>query len=64
VADYCQKLPLPHFGGEQPGDMYYFSPLFVYVFRVADVAGEKAKLRAYGYNDGDGAKGETMWPHS
>ena len=57
MADYCQNLSLPHFGGEQPGDTYYFSPLFVYVFGVADVAGEKAKLRAYGYNEGDGAKG-------
>ena len=24
VADYMQNLDLPHHGGEQPGDTYYF----------------------------------------
>lgn len=57
MADYCQNLSLPHFGSEQPGDTYYFSPLFVYVFGVADVSGEKAKLKAYGYHEGEGSKG-------
>ena len=57
VADYCQNLSIPHFGSEQPGDTYYFSPLFVYVFGVADVSGEKSKLLAYGYSEDQGGKG-------
>ena len=27
IADFAQNLDLPHFGSEQPGDIYYFSPL-------------------------------------
>jgi len=57
VADYCQNLSIPYFGGEQPGDTYYFSPLFVYVFGMADVAKDRAELLAYGYHEGEGSKG-------
>ena len=32
VCDYAQNLDLPHFGGEQTGDDYYFSPLNINVF--------------------------------
>ena len=27
VCNYSQNLGVPHFGSEQPGDTYYFSPL-------------------------------------
>jgi hypothetical protein len=27
VCDYAQNMPLPHYGGEQPGEIYYFSAL-------------------------------------
>ena len=27
VMDFCQNLDLPHLGGEQPGDMNYYSPV-------------------------------------
>ena len=57
MADYCQNLSIPYFGGEQPGDTYYFSPLFIYVFGIADVSEEKAKLKAYGYSEDQGGKG-------
>ena len=57
MADYCQNLSIPYFGGEQPGDAYYFSPLFIYVFGIADVSEEKAKLKAYGYSEDQGGKG-------
>jgi hypothetical protein len=57
VGDYCQNLSLPYFGGEQPGDTYYFSPLFVYVFGIADVSKDRAQLLGYGYHEGEGAKG-------
>ena len=36
VCDYAQKLDLPHFGGEQPGEVYYYSPLNINVFGCVD----------------------------
>ena len=57
VADYAQNLGAPHFGGEQPGDSYYYSPLSVYCFGVVDVCGEEDILHAYGYTEDHGAKG-------
>ena len=57
VADYCQNLSLPYFGSEQPGDTYYFSPLFVYVFGIADVSKDRPHLMGYGYHEGEGSKG-------
>ena len=32
VADYGQTINIPHFGGEQPGLMYYYSPVNFNVF--------------------------------
>jgi hypothetical protein len=57
VADYSQNLGLPHFGEEQPGDTYYFSPLSVFVFGVVDVSYTPEKLFAYGYTEDQGLKG-------
>jgi hypothetical protein len=57
VAEYYQNLSIPYFGGEQPGDTYYFSPLFICVFGIADVSEEKAKFQAYGYSKDQGVKG-------
>jgi hypothetical protein len=57
VADFAQNLQIPHFGDEQPGDTYYYSPLFVYVFGVVDVSSTPDVLFAYGYREDDGAKG-------
>ena len=34
VADYAQNIDVPHFGLEQLGNTYYFSPLGVYVFGI------------------------------
>eukprot|EP00957_Ditylum_brightwellii_P071640 5446113-Ditylum_brightwellii.AAC.1 len=31
-----QNLCLPNFAGNQPGDMYYLSPLTIYLFGVVD----------------------------
>jgi hypothetical protein len=55
VADYCQNMALPHFGGEQPGETYYFSPLGVYCFGVVDPTVDK--LFAHLYTEGQGQKG-------
>jgi hypothetical protein len=57
VADYSQNLGLPHFGEEQPGDTYYFSPLSVYIFGIVDVSFSPDVLHAYGYTEDQGAKG-------
>jgi hypothetical protein len=53
---YC-LVALPYFSGEQPGDTYYFSPLFVYVFGIADVSKDRPHLLGYGYHEGEGSKG-------
>ena len=55
VSDYAQNLDLPHFGEEQPGDSYYFSPLFVNVFGVVNCATDV--MNAYTYHEGEGDKG-------
>ena len=55
VGDYCQNFGLPHFGNEQPGETYYYSPLGVYVFGIVNYADEK--MNAYVYHEGEGAKG-------
>lgn len=54
-GDYSQNMDLPHFGGEQPGESYYFSPLGVYVFGIADHSNDV--LSAYVYHEGVGKKG-------
>ena len=50
-------MQIPHFGDEQPGDTYYYSPLFVYVFGVVDVSSTPDVLFAYGYREDEGSKG-------
>ena len=49
VVDYCQNLDLPHLGGEQPGDTYYLSPIWLYCLGIVNVAEEK--LYAYIYEE-------------
>ena len=55
--DYAQNLGIPHFGDEQPGDTYYFSPLNLYVFGVANNALPNNHLHGYLYHEGEGKKG-------
>jgi len=57
VVDYAQNLGLPHFGGEQPGDTYYYSPLAVYCFGVVDTSCTPEVLHCYGYTEDHGTKG-------
>ena len=49
VIDYCQNLDLPHLGGEQPGDTYYFSPVWMHCLGIVDVS--KDQLYAYIYEE-------------
>jgi hypothetical protein len=57
IGDYCQNLALPFLGEHQPGETYYFSPLTVNCFGIANVGMEKALLTAYIYHEGEGKKG-------
>ena len=54
-CDYSQNLDLPHFGGEQPGDTYYYSPRGIFIFGLVDLSNEI--LSAYVYPEGEGKKG-------
>ena len=56
IADYSQNLDLPHFGGEQPGETFYYSPLNIFQFGVVDPT-DNDKLYAFVYDEGDGKKG-------
>ncbi len=53
----AQNLGLPHFGAEQPADIYYFSELTVNIFGIADVTRKPTKMIAYGYTEDQGGKG-------
>ena len=55
VCDYAQNMDLPHFGGEQPGDVYYFSPLNINIFGCCDYSTEN--MQTFIYNEGEGKKG-------
>ena len=57
VCDYCQKLELPAFFSQQPGDTYYLSPLSVNCFGVVDCSNPKAHLHAHVYHEGEGKCG-------
>ena len=63
VADYCQNMALPHFGNQQPGEVYYLTPCKLEGFGVADVSyvaenGVQADhLYFHVYKEGDGTKG-------
>jgi hypothetical protein len=47
-------MALPHFGGKQPGETYYFSPLGIYCFDMVDPTVEK--LYAHLCTEGQGQK--------
>ena len=57
-------MSLPHFGKEQAGDTYYYTPTNLYGFGVADVSfvdndgNEADHLYFHAYKEGYGAKGK------
>jgi hypothetical protein len=57
VCDYAQNLGLPHFGVEQPANIYYFLELTINTFGIADVTQKPMKMLAYGYTKDKGGKG-------
>ena len=46
-ADYAQNLDMPHFGLEQPGYTYYFSPLGIYIFGIVKASETCSQLRCF-----------------
>ena len=57
--DFAQNLQLLHFGEEQPGDTYYFSPLSLHVFGIVNHSPEKDHLHGFLYHEGEGKKGSN-----
>ncbi len=57
VGDYIQNIAVPNLGANQPGEVYYFSPLYVYGFGVADMSTTPTKLRCFLYKEGEAKKG-------
>ena len=57
IADFAQNLDMPHFGGEQPGDTYYFSPLGIYLFGIVSPYIHSSNLLCQYFTEGEGAKG-------
>ena len=52
VADFAQNMNLPNFSEEQPGAMYYYSPMSVYPFGIVDCSTEPSQLTVYCYYEG------------
>ncbi|KAL7558198.1 hypothetical protein ACA910_009421 [Epithemia clementina (nom. ined.)] len=57
IIDYAQNMDVPHFGGEQPCETYYYSPKNVFVFGVCDVTVNPIQMHAYCYEEETGKKG-------
>ena len=53
--DYCQNLDLPHTGENQPGDCYYYSPIWIYLLGLVNAKDDQ--LYAYTYPESAGKKG-------
>ena len=51
-------MDIPHFGQEQAGATYYFSPCSMFCFGVSDVTREtRPRLFVHCYQEGEGEKG-------
>jgi hypothetical protein len=50
-------MGIPHIGGEQPGETYYFIPLSIYCFGVVNPLLPQDQLYANMYHEGQGQKG-------
>ena len=57
TADYAQNMYVPNFGGEQPGETYYYSPVNAYCFGVVDNAWKQTAMSAFVYLEDQGKKG-------
>jgi hypothetical protein len=51
VFYYAQKMPLPHYSCEKPGEIYYFSALTINLFKINDLSRAPNKLNVYAYRE-------------
>jgi hypothetical protein len=47
VCDYSQNLNMPHYDGEQPGEIYYLLALTMNLFVIVDLSLQPNKLNYY-----------------
>jgi hypothetical protein len=59
VCGYAQNMPLPHYSGKQPREIYYFSPLTINLFGIVDLICTPNKLNCYAYRGFTGKKGSN-----
>jgi hypothetical protein len=59
TGDYCQNASMPQVGADQPGETYYYSPLIVPIFGIAEpnLSDENDHLHAYVYYEQEAKKG-------
>jgi hypothetical protein len=51
IYDYAKNGEFPSFGSEQPGEMYYFSPLTIKNFGVVNTSKAKDEATVYCYDE-------------
>ena len=60
IIDYCQNMGLPWFGGQQPGKVFFYSPVNVYCLGCVDQNdSDKSHLIAHLYTEANGGKGSN-----
>jgi hypothetical protein len=59
VCDYAQNFNYPHYGGEQPGEIYYLSALTINLFGIVDLSVAPNKLKCYAYRESTAKKGSN-----
>jgi hypothetical protein len=57
TADFAQKMLVPNLVGEQPGRVYYLTPMNGHVFGIANAAERPTKMSAHCYMEYDGDTG-------
>jgi hypothetical protein len=51
VCEYAKNMPLPHYGGNQPVEIYYFSSLKINLLGIVDLSLSPNKLNCYAYGE-------------
>jgi hypothetical protein len=62
VCDYSQNGELPSFGDQQPGEVYYFSPLSINIFGIVNFDKDIDYATCYCYDEGIGRKEVIISP--
>jgi hypothetical protein len=57
VCDYAHTINYPHYGGEQPCEIYYLSALTINLFGIVDLSVTPQKLNCYAYRESTAKKG-------